>query len=918
MNSTSRHSSLLRAASLALFITALLTACPGKKPQIKEEPLPDISIAPEPIPVGARVRVDPKLLPKSGRASWPAFDGDSFFVSIPAQLSGGQSSADVFGGVVAPVLRAVGFERKLEELSGAQGSGTRLPPADLARLATVVCYEVDDRRFERYQPVCNTMRRGEPNSIAERVFLNGDGMTSAQFKADLERPRLEYFFRQMSDNVPIEHMGVLAGRWDGEAVTVVQGTVLNRFSLTNARKLEPAAAIDIALKQLAGMKGVGGVDRERKQHAELVLLPYGAAQLADGSNVAGLRYAYRTLLFGTVPLPGTRQVIHGSWLAWIDAQSGKLLQLVPQFDEVSATGMSWRRDPSTPTQLRFTEVDPSSGGQYILEFKDAAPGRFTRIDRLGNAVFTDGEVSIADNTGGSSPTFAQFNQAPISDAANAVCATGGNNTFRQVNALAHLDNYRQLIMAAGSFPVFPEAQLTVWMDAPGSSTNFAVYDAFGTGQSQLRFTEGPGFVHANCPDEPNTKMNGAQDATTMTHEFAHISTKRLQNRRPADWCGMAPCPMPAGGAMFHDFADAWANGYASTPCMSGYSNKNQGGGNASLNCIANHVEDGNLPRLAAVTVPFDPLNPQDHFPEHRNFQEGPYPDGQIAAAALWMVRQGMRSKCLPSGTAQFWVRLNRALWNFGFLTTTCTGCDRDIYRFLQDLQKKMAEQWATAGQPGGPPAFHHNGAHTTNKVMSGFAKTGVFLVPYQCLDGDAATEDAGFCPAASGGENGGDAIVDVDDNETADDVNIDGIVHREVDYSRRAGGPPTFHAWTGPRIKFNAVGNARAFTPSVATPSICNTKFQVEVANDDAFTSNLTVSGWINVPTTAAPECYGTWTPATAEWDTLKGAAGDVKLYYRVRTRDAADANEKISTSPGNGLFTVPPAYVIANDAGTP
>lgn len=56
----------------------------------------------------------------------------------------------------------------------------------------------------------------------------------------------------------------------------------------------------------------------------------------------------------------------------------------------------------------------------------------------------------------------------------------------------------------------------------------------------------------------------------------------------------------------------------------------------------------------------------------------------------------------------------------------------------------------------------------------------------------------------------------------------------------------------------------------------------------------------------------------TAEWDALKGTTGDVKIYYRARTRNSADMNEKISTSPANGLFTVPPSYIIANDAGTP
>ena len=150
----------------------------------------------------------------------------------------------------------------------------------------------------------------------------------------------------------------------------------------------------------------------------------------------------------------------------------------------------------------------------------------------------------------------------------------------------------------------------------------------------------------------------------------------------------------------------------------------------TANCTGPTSEAGALPRLGQLTVPFDPLAPGDHFPEHRAIATGDYADGQIAAAALWSVRQGMRSKCLPSGTPQFFVRLVRALWNFGFSTApTCSGCDRDIYRALQDLLRQLVQQWATSGQPGGPPGFAHNGAHTTNKVTSGFARAGVFLVP---------------------------------------------------------------------------------------------------------------------------------------------------------------------------------------------
>src|SRR5262249_38658019 len=159
-----------------------------------------------------------------------------------------------------------------------------------------------------------------------------------------------------------------------------------------------------------------------------------------------------------------------------------------------------------------------------------------------------------------------------------------------------------------------------------------------------------------------------------------------------------------------------------------------------------------------------------------------------------------------------------------------------------DFLRQMAQQWATAGQPGGPPGFAHNGAHSTNKLLSGFARVGLFLMPSECIDGDATTGNPGFCPVPSGGENGGDAIVDVDDNDPSDDPVIDGITHPEIDYAKRGAAPASFRVWTGPRYKFNSAGQARSYTPSSTTPAPCNTQYQVELASDDNFTTNLVTS----------------------------------------------------------------------------
>ena len=62
-------------------------------------------------------------------------------------------------------------------------------------------------------------------------------------------------------------------------------------------------------------------------------------------------------------------------------------------------------------------------------------------------------------------------------------------------------------------------------------------------------------------------------------------------------------------------------------------------------------------------------------------------------------------------------------------------------------------------------------------------------------------------------------------------------------------------------------------------------------------------------------DCFGAWTVPAVDWDTLDDTD---RLFYRVRTWDAMGGNEKISTSPGNGLFTPPPPYAVINATGTP
>jgi hypothetical protein len=107
----------------------------------------------------------------------------------------------------------------------------------------------------------------------------------------------------------------------------------------------------------------------------------------------------------------------------------------------------------------------------------------------------------------------------------------------------------------------------------------------------------------------------------------------------------------------------------------------------------------------------------------------------------------------------------------------------------------------------------------------------------------------------------------------------------------------------------------------VTGTSPCNAKFIVEASTDAMFAQASTVdSGWTNVDTdtstAASPECYGTWTPSAAQWTTLQAGGANTRVYYRARTRDAADGNERVSTEPGAGTWSVPPPYAVITTTG--
>lgn len=848
--------------------------------------------------------VDARALPPGARAWLPAYDGDPVAVVLTPTRRTGLIAEDVRADVIVPIFRALGLVPDASTWPVRAAAGIALPAPRLALLAPAVAHT-----YAASPPLLRPGTRAivdvllDPRKVdddVDRAVRLATGMTFAQLTTAIERREIVFPFSQTHGGVPIEHTGLVASAWDGESVRSVQGAVLAHYQVANAVTLDPASSIPAARQALAALPGVKLTSNVQPSRGPaLVLLPFGT----DSTGSAVLRYAYRMEV--EIAWRGRPESV----LLWADAAKGTLLALEPRVKAAGAAGRTFNRDPGVAgTLLVAFEVDDVVDGQYVLALKDVS----IRLDYRGDGYHPPGEVSIDAASNGSTASFANFAQSPIEDASGAVCASptpdgeAANRYFQQVNVFATVMRHRQTILGGGIFEPYP----------PRAWAPTVEYSPWGcNADSVLQFGLCPGYRDPKCPHARDQLLNFAHDNTMIAHELGHSATSGLVEGRPWDWCAPGTsetCPLPRGWGLFHDLADFWGAHLESTNCIGGWVGRNVGGVGAGAGCGA-HSERDWFPRKLEVTAG---ATTGDHFPEHRDSHVGgvnDYADGQIAGAALWEVRSGVRSMSPPTGIIDFGVRYQRALVHTGFDSSfPIAATDLGMYQRLLELLLKMTEQWATSGTADGP--LGAGGAPTTSKVTAGFARAGIFLVPWPCLDADRGNTTPVGCSATNGGA---DAVIDVDDNDPGDDLVVNDVTLVDRDYLRVSGGAPTFHVWTGPRYRFH---RARGAT-TMRSPAPCNDKFSVEVSVDPTFATITATSPWTIVnhgPAGVAPTCYGTWTPTDAEWQALRAGGAPSKIYYRARTRDVTGGTERLSTQPGNGLWTVPPPFAVITTDGRP
>jgi len=458
-----------------------------------------------------------------------------------------------------------------------------------------------------------------------------------------------YRFDQYFDDVIIDNTAISITNRNQNEIVSLHGKFYNTVNPTNKKSLSLKEAASKAMTQIRAENKLENLKANNK--GELVLLPY-----SDG-----FKFAWKT----EVRADGPYQV-------WIDAETGKVLQLLPLFFYAdNAKGLTFNPDPNSPTREMTFEVDAAVGGNYTLQ----RAGVLTLFNNGADG--TAGIVSVADDGLGT----ANFNVVPINGTVvERTSQAGYNGQFQQVNAYATIFNERKVYMLLGS-EVFPALNVTVNDNNPcGFGINNACSSmAFGIGGATTGNSTACGQL-----------FNSALDGTIVAHEFGH----NLNGLQYAVSGGALT------GSINEGLADFWGCTNFNTDIVGGW---------WAHNCPA-PVQTGFVPRRAEAT---------DIFPD-RNSGGGSneiHSAGQIIAWAQWSSRQGMND-AFDLGTLSINLNTIKAMTTAG-VGVLNDGSSKSIHDSNQNLLKQLAPLYQSS--------------RLIHKLLSGYAQAGIFLSPKDAI-----------------------------------------------------------------------------------------------------------------------------------------------------------------------------------------
>jgi len=456
-------------------------------------------------------------------------------------------------------------------------------------------------------------------------------------------------FDQYFDDVIIDNTAISITNRSQTEIVSLQGKFYDSVKPGNKQSLALKEAVSKAIAQIRTENKLDILRGSNK--GEIVLLPYGES----------FKYVWKTEISSD-----------GPYQVWIDAETGKVLQLFPLFFFAdNAKGLTFNPDPNSPTRELTFEVDAAVGGNFVL--------RRTGVLTLFNngADGTTGIVTVPDTGSGT----ADFNVAPINGTVvERTNQAGYNGQFQQVNAFATIFNERKIYMFLGS-ETFQALNVTVNDNNPcGFGINNACSSmAFGIGSA----TTGTG---TSC----NDLFNSALDGTIIAHEFGH----QLNGLQYSVGGGALT------GSINEGLADFWGCTNFNTDIVGGY---------WAHNCPA-PVQSGFVPRRA---------EPTDIFPD-RNSGGGSneiHSAGQIIAWAQWSSRQGMND-AFDLGTLSINMNTIKAMTTAG-IGVLNDGTSKSIHDSNQNLLKQLAPLYQSS--------------RLIHKLLAGYARAGIFLSPKDAI-----------------------------------------------------------------------------------------------------------------------------------------------------------------------------------------